>query len=121
MQSSKEYCHEINNGKPATESKLISDILHALWPYAWLTRVNTAAVKMASGGTFRTGTPKGYPDISGHRKSDGKAVYIECKLAYNKPSPEQLEFIAEAKADGAIAGVCRSVDEALTLIGKGQE
>ena len=49
----------------------------------------------------------------------GKAVYIECKLSYNKPSEEQVKFIEEARAAGALAAVCYSVEDAVRLVTEG--
>lgn len=102
------------------ESYLVYEVLKALnsghGQYGKFVRVNTGSVKTASGSWFSTGTPKGYPDISGHIKG-GKAVYIECKVDGNKPTEAQRKWIDEARADGALANVCYSVEDALRLIG----
>lgn len=65
---------------------------------------------------MRTGLPNGYPDLSGHRKTDGKAVYIECKVGYNKPTEDQIKFLVKRREEGCIAGICRSVQDALDLV-----
>lgn len=101
------------------ESALVNEIFRALYPYARLYRINVIRVKNTQGRWLTTGVPKGYSDLSGHRIGDGRAVYIECKVAPNKPTPEQAAFLARAQADGAIAGVCYSVEDALALIGVG--
>lgn len=101
------------------ESALVNEIFRALYPYVRLNRVNVIHVKNEQGRWLNTGGPKGYSDLSGHRIGDGRAVYIECKVAPNKPTPEQASFLARAQADGAIAGVCYSVEDALALIGVG--
>jgi hypothetical protein len=59
---------------------------------------------------------EGYPDLSGYRRSDGKAVFIEVKTATGRPSEKQLHFIEQAKQAGCIAGIARSVEEALELV-----
>ncbi len=102
--------------KSAAESMLVNDVIRAGWKYAELTRVNTGNVKTDKGYRFSTGTPKGFPDISGYRRKDGRAVYIECKVEPNKPTPEQVQFIEKAKKAGCLAGVCYSVREALAVI-----
>ena len=58
----------------------------------------------------------GEADIWGHRKSDGKAIYIEVKLPGEHPREDQRKFLDAMKATGAIAGVAHSVEEALGII-----
>lgn len=106
--ATKERSHE--------ESELVNRIIHACWPYAELFRINTGSVKTATGYLFSTGTPAGFPDIAGYRRSDGRAVYIEAKVAPNKPTDKQMKFIEKAKAAGCLAGVCYSAEEALAVI-----
>lgn len=65
------------------------------------------------------GLPEGYSDLSGVRVSDGRAVFIEVKTSKGKPTKKQKNFINKMRSYGAIAGVCRSVAEAQTLITKG--
>lgn len=101
------------------ESALLNDIVRALYPYARLYRINVIRVKNAQGRWLTTGVPKGYSDLSGYRIGDGRAVYIECKVAPNKPTTQQETFLARVRAHGAIAGVCYSVEDALALIGVG--
>ena len=36
--------------------------------------------------------PKGYPDLTGFRKSDGKFIVIEVKNAKGRLRPEQIKF-----------------------------
>ena len=101
---------------PQTESQLLREIIRAVYPYVRIHRANVGSVVTKSGRRFSTGLPKGFPDLFGYRRSDGKAVFIECRLAYNKPSQEQQRYINEAAAAGAIAGVCYCVEDALRLI-----
>ena len=58
----------------------------------------------------------GWPDLTGFRRSDGRAVFIEVKTAKGKPSPEQLKFIELAKRSGALAGIARSVQDAIEIV-----
>ena len=66
------------------------------------------------------GLPKGYSDLSGIRKKDGKAVFIEVKTPKGRPSAEQKKFLETMRNYGVIAGVCRSAEEALNLINGGK-
>lgn len=79
-------------------------------------------------GTFKvgkryvsTGVRPGFSDIFGHRKSDGKAFYLEIKTDKGVVSENQEKFIAAMQKTGAIAGVCRSVAEARQLLDDGLE
>lgn len=65
------------------------------------------------------GLPEGYSDLSGIRVGDGKAVFIEVKTAAGRPTAKQKKFINKMREYGAIAGVCRSVADAIQLIAKG--
>lgn len=63
-----------------------------------------------------TGLPEGYPDLSGVRKSDGRAVFVEVKTPTGKVSEAQTHFIEQMRKYNAVAGVARSVDDALKLV-----
>ena len=82
-------------------------------------RANVGVFSTADGRTVSTGLPKGFSDLFGYRKSDCKAVFIEVKTATGKVRPQQEQFLNAMKGYGAIAGVCRSVEEALKLIDDG--
>lgn len=63
-------------------------------------------------------TVPGFPDIHGLLVG-GKAFYIEIKRPppnYRRPTPEQQNFLDEARNAGAYAGVATSVEEALGLL-----
>lgn len=62
------------------------------------------------------GLPTGHSDLSGVRKSDGKAVYIEVKTKSGRVSDAQKNFIAQMQKYGAVAGICRSPEDAIKLI-----
>ena len=98
------------------ESQLLNAIVRTLYPHCVLHRVNVGRVRTPDGRYFSTGVPVGYPDLSGYRRSDGKAVYIECKVKPDKPTPKQLEFIARAQEAGCLAAVCYSPEDALRLV-----
>ena len=100
------------------EHRLMLEIMVALSPYCVIFRTNVGRGFTPDGRYFSTGVPKGYSDLNGHRKSDGKAVYLEIKAKSGRVSPEQKHFLEAMQNSGAIAGVCRSVEDALNLIKK---
>lgn len=81
-------------------------------------RANVGTFSTADGRMISTGLPKGFSDLFGFRISDGKAFFIEVKTPNGKVRPEQDNFIKQMRQHGALAAVCRSVDDALTLIGE---
>ena len=88
----------------------------ALNDYAVIFRVNSGKVRMADGRFFDSGVPNGYSDLSGFRKSDGKAIFIEVKNAKGKLRESQERFFNTIKQYDVIAGVCRSPQEAVNLV-----
>lgn len=68
------------------------------------------------GRYFDTGVPVGFSDLFGVRRSDGKAVFIEVKTKSGRVRPEQKNFIEKMRQAGAIAGICRSVEDAKKLL-----
>ena len=58
----------------------------------------------------------GQSDYHGHT-ADGKAFYLETKTKNAKPTAEQIAFITAMQDSGALAGVVRSVDDALAVLG----
>ena len=75
-------------------------------------------------GTFRTtdgrmvstGLPKGFSDLFGFRKSDGKMFFLEVKNEKGRLRADQKHFIEMMRKNGAIAGVARSAEEAIQLV-----
>lgn len=66
---------------------------------------------------FSTGAAKGRSDLSAIK--DGRIYFLEVKTATGKPSAEQLNFIAVMRNRyGCIAGIVRSVEEAVELVNK---
>lgn len=91
----------------------------ALNPYAVIFRGNVGKVRMADGRFFDTGLPVGHTDLSGFRKSDGKAIFIEVKTDKGKLRESQKHFINEMSKYPVIIGVCRSPEEAIDLVVNG--
>ena len=78
-------------------------------------RANVGKVKMQNGRWFETGVPKGFPDLFGFRP-DGRIFFIEVKNETGKLRPEQKIFIEQMKKRGALAGVARSVEDAMEIV-----
>ena len=98
------------------EHKLMNEIRIAVSPYCKIFRINVGTSFTYDGRYFDTGVPKGFSDLFGVRISDGKAVFIEVKTKKGRPSGYQTNFIKVMQKSNAIAGICRSVDDALKLI-----
>lgn len=99
------------------EHRIQNEIRLALSPYCMIFRINVGVVKTPDGRYFDTGVPKGFSDLFGFRRSDGRAVFIEVKTKTGRVSPHQLRFIEKMRAEGALAGICRSKEDALALVG----
>ena len=85
---------------------------------AWLGRQihregNT--VTLTNARMFTTGLCKGGADIVGIAPC-GRFLAIEVKTKTGRPTNDQLRFIEAVKRAGGIAGIARSVDDALQLI-----
>ena len=102
------------------EHKIQNQIRISLSDRCILFRMNVGKGYTKDGRYFDTGVPKGFSDLFGFRKSDGKAVFIEVKAPAGKPSKQQKKFLASMQNAGAIAGICRSVEEAEKLIQGGE-
>jgi hypothetical protein len=71
-------------------------------------------ITLANYGAVKLGPP-GFSDIFGWTEG-GIATLIECKYGKRKPTEEQLNFLAVAKAAGCRAGVAYSVADAENII-----
>jgi hypothetical protein len=78
-------------------------------------RINVGKVKMQNGRWFETGAPKGFSDLFGFRP-DGRIFFIEVKNETGKLRPEQKKFIEQMQSRGALAGVARSVEDAMRIV-----
>lgn len=99
-----------------TEHEIQDEIRIAISPYATVFRINVGVGKTVDGRYFKTGVPSGFSDLFGVRKCDGRAVFIEVKTPKGRPTEKQINFINRMKEHGAIAGICRSAEEAKKLI-----
>lgn len=100
-----------------SEHKIQNDIRVGLTEHGCLVfRANVGKVRMADGRWFDTGLPKGFSDLFGFRP-DGKIFFIEVKNKTGRVRPEQEKFLERMRQNGALAGVARSVVDAMDIIG----
>ena len=98
------------------EHSIQNDIRNSTADIAVLFRANVGQGITYDGRHFDTGLPKGFSDLFGFRKSDGRAVFIEVKTETGRIRPEQQNFINKMRLYGALAGVARSVQDARSII-----
>lgn len=98
------------------EHRIQNEIRAAVSKYCVIFRVNVGKGYTMDGRWFHSGVPSGFSDLFGVRKSDGKAVFIEVKTSKGRVSGEQKHFLEMMQSAGAIAGVCRSAEEAVNLV-----
>lgn len=98
------------------EHKIQNEIRIALSDTCVIFRMNVGTGYTFDGRYFNTGVPKGFSDLFGFRKSDGRAVFIEIKTPTGKPTNQQKHFLDTMQKNGAVAGICHSVKDALNLI-----
>lgn len=78
-------------------------------------RTNVGSVRLPDGRYFDTGLPKGHADLYGFRP-DGQIFYIEMKKPGGRVRPEQVQFLKVMRDKGALAGIARSVEDALKIV-----
>lgn len=98
------------------EHRIQNEIRAAVSEYCIIFRVNVGKGRTVDGRFFSSGVPPGFSDLFGVRKSDGRAVLIEVKTPEGRVSKDQKHFIETMKNAGAIAGICRSAEEAVKLV-----
>lgn len=98
------------------EHRIQNEIRAAVSEFCIIFRMNVGKGYTMDGRWFNSGVPAGFSDLFGVRKSDGRAVFIEVKTPKGRPTKEQKHFLEQMRAAGAIAGVCRSAEEAVGLV-----
>lgn len=104
------------------ETQVLKTVLRALELHpdvakAWRMNSGAGQLKRANGFSqyIKFGVVGG-ADIWGHMK-DGRALYVEVKRPSGVVSPEQMEFIQQAKKYGCVAFVARSADCVFSELG----
>lgn len=78
-------------------------------------RTNSGLFYTPNGDKIRIGFP-GQSDLQGHRNKDGKCFYIEIKTPKGTVKPEQEKFLKAMRESNALAGVARSIDDAIKIV-----
>ena len=101
----------------------LSNAGHLVWRMetagAWVGRImhqEGNMVTLANARMIQAGLIKGGSDIIGIHRPSGRFIAIEVKTPTGRPTPEQLRFIDNVRAAGGIAGIARSVQDALDLV-----
>ena len=100
------------------EIRLQNKIRIALSAHGIIIRMNSGYFKTESGAIIKQGIA-GMPDLL-FLGNSGQTVWLEVKTAFGKASDEQKRFIAKLQSMGHTAGIARSVEDALRLIGNGE-
>ena len=98
------------------EIDIQNQIRIALSDIAVTFRANVGVFFTKDGRPIRSGLPKGFSDVFGFRKSDGRIFFLEIKTETGKLSRDQETFLESMRLLGAIAGVARNPDEALRIV-----
>ena len=72
--------------------------------------VNVGGGQLITGSYFRTGLPRGFPDLLLFN-DNGKTAFIETKIKPRKPTQEQINFINTMKKRGFITGVVYDIHD----------
>ncbi len=96
--------------KESQVQKLILDYLRLKGCLVF--KVNNGGIYVKSRDCYMKSPMKGIADIIGCTKS-GKMIAIEVKVKYNKPSLEQLEFLAQVKQRKGIGILAYSLDDVI--------
>ena len=111
--------------KPSTEpseSEILCAIMallkrHPRVAQCWRQNSGTFAERNRDGSMryVRANTARGMSDIMGVLK-DGRTLAIEVKSRTGRMRPGQEEFLQTIRQAGGVAGVCRSVEDAVALL-----
>lgn len=100
-----------------SEATIQNEIRIALSKYAIVFRGNVGTFFTADGRPIKTGLPRGFSDLFGFRKHDGKMFFLETKNKNGRTSVYQDRFLNEMQKYDVITGVARSAEDALKIIG----
>lgn len=78
-------------------------------------RSNAGKIKTEA-GYYISLFPKGFPDLCGWRKDDGKFFAIEVKTPKGRLRKEQKKFAEFAEKEPIIYGVARSAEQAVDIL-----
>ena len=98
------------------EHRIQNEIRAAVSVFCIIFRMNVGKGYTMDGRWFSSDVPAGFSDLFGVRKSDGRAIFIEVKTPKGRPTKEQKHFLEQMRDAGAVAGICRSAEEAVGLV-----
>lgn len=98
------------------EQKIQNDIMVAVARHGCTVFRSNAGTVQTKFGTVIKLAPKGWPDITGFRHSDGKMILIEVKNEKGRLREDQKRFAEFIKDKPVLYGVCRSVEDALNVV-----
>ena len=104
--------------KERSESVIQSEIRLAVGslPDVRLWRNNTGSIKDQRGRPVQFGLAVGSADLIGIVAPWGRLLSIEVKSEVGRVRPEQVKWAELVRRFGGVAGVARSVDEAMALV-----
>lgn len=82
----------------------------------FVARANVGLFFTKDGRPIHSGLPRGFSDLFGTRRGDGRSFYLEVKTEKGVVSAEQHKFLNAMRMRGAIAAVVRSVESAVTIL-----
>lgn len=100
------------------EQKIQNDIMVAVARHGCTVFRSNAGTVQTKFGTVIKLAPKGWPDITGFRHSDGKMILIEVKNEKGRLREDQKRFAEFIKDKPVLYGVCRSVEDALNVVSR---
>ena len=110
------------SGEPS-EAAILRAIIQLLHRHprvaqAWRQNSGTFQERNRDGSVryIRANTQRGMSDIMG-AMMDGRTLAIEVKSRTGRMRPGQEEFLQQIRQAGGVAGVCRSVEDAMKLLG----
>lgn len=81
-------------------------------------RNNVGTLKNSAGIPIKFGLCVGSSDLIGITQ-DGRFLAVEVKTEKGRIRPEQIRFIDHIKSKGGLAGIARSVEDAVKIISEG--
>lgn len=104
--------------RPKQESDVVSEIRIALAKAGVLIwRNHVSVTKQESGHFARSGLATGSADLIGLVPPSGRFIAIECKRPKGgRVTERQRSWLEVVRECGGVAGVARSVDEAMLLV-----
>jgi hypothetical protein len=85
------------------------------WTGSKVIKNQNGSITILNPRPFSTGVPDGFPDLVGVLPG-GRALFVEVKALRGKPSPDQINFLEQARNSGACAGVARSIEDVIRII-----